>query len=342
MQQPATNPNVAAMIEMLRGFPAQCEAAVAIGRDFDPGRHEITNIVMTGLGGSAIGADLLRAYVASSATVPVQVNRDYELPAFVNERTLVLAISYSGNTEETLAAWQDARARGAQIVTFTTGGTLARESAAAGVSCCRVPGGLQPRAALGFSFFPLLLTLEKLGVVPPQATAIEDALRIIRQATAHYASEENLARDLAQRLEHRVPLIYGSWNAVGVVAYRWKSQINENAKGIAFWNTFPELNHNETVGWSGRAELCRDLGVVLLRTPSDPPRIRRRMDLTRSQIEAQAPVNEVTAEGAAFLAQLFSLVVLGDWMSLYLALYREQDPVAVYAIDAIKKALAEG
>ena len=333
-------PNAAAMIEMMRSFPAQCEEAVTLGRAFDPGRHEIANIVMTGLGGSAIGADLLRAYVASVANVPVMVNRDYELPAFVNEKTLVLVISYSGNTEETLAAWQDARARGAQIVTFTTGGTMASESAAAGAPCCKVPGGLQPRAALGYSFFPLLITLEKLGVVPPQATSIEDALRIIRQATDQYSVDgNNLAGRLAERLEQRIPVIYGSWNAVGVVAYRWKSQINENAKQHAFDNQLPELDHNEIVGWTPRTDGAR-FSAIFLTDADQHPRQRQRAELTARLIEPAArAVVRVETEGEPRLARLLWSVLLGDLVSLQLAAANGVDPGAVDVIEELKDEL---
>lgn len=335
------------MLEALDAFPDQCEQAVAIGQKFQPPPFQPTSVVMTGLGGSAIGAELLRAYLAPRCKVPIVANRSYDLPAFVGPQTLVLVCSYSGNTEETISAWQQALDRGARVLLFSTGGHLGLEAERRGVAWCKVPGGLQPRAALGLSFFPMLLALQHLGLIPDEIASIRETLDVLRRLRDQYTwnapQETNDARRLALRWTERIPVVYGSYGPVAVVAYRWKCQINENAKGLALWNEFPELNHNESVGWSGIPDLNKRLSAVFLGTPGDPPRIRKRMQLTELLVAVQASeVETVQGHGTSLLAQLFSLIHLGDWTSFYLALARRQDPMEVRVIDHMKAELAKG
>jgi glucose/mannose-6-phosphate isomerase len=335
------------MCTAIHDFPAQCAEAVSIGRAFEMPALAPKNVVITGLGGSAIGADLLRSYVAPLGMVPIIQNRSYDLPAFVNADTLVMVCSYSGNTEETVSAFDQARARGAQVVLYSTGGHLGETASAHRMPWCRLPGGLQPRAALGLSFFPMLLTLARLRLIPDRDQDIRNTLNALAGWRDRYAWDaphnQNMARRLAIQWADRLPVVYGSYGPIAAVAYRWKCQINENAKGLALWNEFPELNHNETVGWSGIPALNRNMSVVMLGTPGDPPRIRKRMELTQTLVASQAAhVETVLAEGANPLAWLFHLVHLGDWASFYLAVQRNQDPVEVRAIDNMKAALAKG
>ncbi|OPZ75491.1 MAG: bifunctional phosphoglucose/phosphomannose isomerase [Firmicutes bacterium ADurb.Bin456] len=334
------------MFEALEGLPAQCGQAcwdLAGGIEL-PQTGAISNIVVTGLGGSAIGGDLLRVYTASKMAVPVIVNRDYVLPQFVGPDTLVFAVSYSGNTEETLSAYSEARSRGASVVAVTTGGQLGELASRDGVPLIGVPGGISPRAATGFLFIPTLRVLQKLGLLEDsvdEITEMIDFIRTIREKLAPEAPQaENQAKQLAQKLYNRIPVIWGSTGTTEVVAQRWKGQINENAKAPAYWNVLPELNHNEIVGFQFPRELLKKLHVVILRDERDHPRVHKRIEITRDVIKAVVDgCTEVWATGEGVLSRLFSLIYTGDYTSVYLAALYGVDPGPVKVIDHLKKEL---
>jgi glucose/mannose-6-phosphate isomerase len=341
------------MMGAILSLPEQCERARQIALDADLGAvagREFNNIVVAGLGGSAIGGDFLRALYAPYLKCPVEVVRDYHLPAYVGEQTLFFAASNSGNTEETLSAYAAARASRAAIVAFTTGGELLKRARQDGVPAIVVPGGLQPRAALGFSFVPLIVAAAKLGAMP--TVLLDDldeaaaALRGVRDRCSPDAPDrDNEARKLAAGWVGRIPVIYGSQGERGVVAYRWKTQINENAKAYAIANVFPELNHNETVGWSGsmgQGNPESNLAVTILRDDREPPHIQMRVRLTEEIIAKHAArIDEVWARGQSALARMLSLSYTGDFASCYLAYAYGEDPTPVRVIDWLKSELAK-
>ena len=334
------------MGDLIYGLPEQCEEAYKIAEDAAPpsgGRP--ANIVVLGMGGSAIGGDLVRSFLEQELPVPFIVSRDYSIPRFVGPETLIVASSYSGNTEETLSAYAEAPARGARFLAITTGGKLAELARRDNVPLVIIPGGLPPRAAIGYSFVPTMVILERLGLVASKEAGFTEMVRVLKdlrsQIGPHVPAEKNLAKQLAERFHGKLPLIYGSQPWKSVVAFRWKTQINENAKAIAFASAFPELNHNETVGWEAPQNLTKEVEVVLLRDRDDNPRVVKRFEVT-SQImrEHVGSITEVWSVGASALARLFSLLYIGDYTSYYLAIMNDIDPKPVRVIDYLKSQLA--
>lgn len=310
-----------------------------------PSFGEIEQIVLLGMGGSAIGGDLVRIALEKELKIPFLVNRDYELPGFVGPKTLVIASSYSGNTEETLAGYEAAKERGAQLLVITTGGIIADWAARDGVTTIKIPGGISPRAALGYSFVPLLITLSRLGLCQDKTQELKATEAHLAALQKRYAKEvpasENLAKQIAQTLYGRIPLFYGAAGYRSVVASRIKGQINENAKQVAFWNVFPELNHNELVGWE-EPGLRGQIVVLVLRDEFESERIRTRIQVTEDLIRPQAAeIIDLWAEGDSELERMFSLIYLGDYISYYLAMLNEIDPVPVKVIDRLKGELAK-
>jgi glucose/mannose-6-phosphate isomerase len=341
--------DVGNMYSHIRQFPEQVEAAIKIGQEADLGqldRFDVDQIVVAGLGGSAIGGDLARSYLAEWLEVPMLVVRDYVLPNFVGERTLVIVSSYSGNTEETLSAYSQAQAVKANILVFTSGGELARRAAADGFPVVAIPGGLMPRAALGYSFFPLLMALARLGFCPDQASAIEETRKLLGERIKLFSSSvpqaENPAKQAAVSWQKHLPVIYAGNVRFDAVALRIKCQIAENAKQLAFANVFPEFNHNELVGYGKLEHLAKLLTVCIVRDAGDHRRTGFRMAIVRKMIaDFGIPVAEVETVGQSPLARMFSVIQWGDFASYYLAILNGVDPTPIAAIDHLKAELAE-
>ena len=337
------------MGDLIEKFPAQVEEAWRIGREAQvPSDYAaVDNVIVQGMGGSAIGGDLLRALYTNELKVPAMVVRDYSIPRFAGPRTLFIASSYSGNTEETLAGYGEAKQRGCKILCMASGGGIASRAKADGFPLVAIPSlGIQPRAALGYSFFPLLAVLSRLGMIPDVAGDVAETLGILKAGVGRLGrtipAAGNPAKSLAQWLHSHYPLIYAAGTWPGVVAMRWKGQFNENAKNLAFWNAFPELNHNETVGYEAPAELVKRVRVVVLRTGEESVRVAKRIEVTREIIgKAGADTREVTGEGRSALARMFSLIQQGDFTSYYLAILNGIDPTPVKAIDLLKGELAK-
>ncbi len=332
----------------LMGFHRQITEADAIGREatFNTNVDGVTSVVALGMGGSAIGAELAAAYVEDRLPVPMRVVRGYVVPEYVGPNTLVVASSYSGNTEETLSAFEDALGRGARIVCVTTGGMLAEKAGERGLDVVRIPPGLPPRAALGYSLVPQLHLLHRLGLAPDPSREIEEAAGMAAELATLYAVErgtgENTAKELATWFHERVPIIYGAVPWTSVVASRWCGQVSENSKVIGHRNELPEMNHNEIVGWSADMPVGGVSRVLFLRDSGEHPRVARRFEVTRQIInDTGADTREAWSMGESRLARLISLVVLGDFMSYYLAMLTGVDPTPVRPIDRLKAALAE-
>jgi glucose/mannose-6-phosphate isomerase len=335
------------MARRISELPAQCWEARALAQKYllpeDYRRAEA--IVILGLGGSAIGGDLVRALVLGECQVPIFVSRDYELPAFVNSRTLVVASSYSGNTEETLAAFQATLERGAMPLAITTGGQLGEICKRKGLPHITFGYESQPRAALGYSLVILLTVLQQLGYVTESSTQLDAAIEAIEQLQAQIAltvpEASNPAKQLARRLAGRLAIFYGGGH-LAEVARRWKCQLNENSKSWAFWEAFPELNHNAVVGYEFPESLAPNVHVLILASDLYHARHQVRMGVTGEILAQKGIAHEVLqVKGRTHLSQLLWAIHLGDFVSYYLAALCGADPTPVATIDYLKQRLGQ-
>jgi len=302
------------------------------------------NVLILGMGGSAIGGDLVRTLVEGQTRVPLMVSRDYRLPGYVGPDTLAIASSYSGGTEETLSATEEALDRGAKVIAVTTGGKLSQMVEQRGGHVLRFQYSAQPRAALGFSFGLIYGLLAKLGYLEEDRPAMDEAIATAESAPFALGPDvptaSNPAKQLALRLHGRLPVIYGG-GILSEVARRWKGQFNENSKAWAFFEQLPELNHNAVVGYEHPADLAGRLYVILLSSSTYHPRVAARVRIT-GQILQQRGVDHqvVAAAGESPLAQMFDAVMAGDYASYYLAVLNSADPTPVRVIDFLKQQLA--
>ena len=327
--------------QVRRGYDGAHRALAAAGSSVGPESPEA--LVVCGMGGSAIGADLVLACLPGLA-LPAVVVRGYELPAWVGPGALVVAVSYSGETEETLACASQARGRGCAPVCVASGGTLAAFAKAEGLPLVPVPGGGQPRAAVGSLSTAVLATIEVAGLCPAQASDVAAAATQLEADNALLGPETaeagNPAKSLARSLHRQLAAFYGA-GPTGPVARRWKGQVNENAKAPAFFNELPELDHNELMGWTSLPHVSAATRAVFLVDDQGDPRLARRAALTAAEYERLGVAAElVSAHGDSALTRLFSLVQLGDFASFYLALLYGVDPTPVDAIQSLKARLA--
>lgn len=306
----------------------------------------LSGIVIVGMGGSAMSGDVARGLTLDSLALPLQVSRSYELPGWVSERSLVIVSSYSGNTEESLAAFQMAQTRGAKIICVTSGGKLNAFAQQSHLPVYALPPGFPPRSALAHLTVPLLMILHRLGLTPNPTADINETSALLQKLEAQWGAAadgpQNLAKNIAHALTTRLPIIYAANGLFEVAAWRWKEQFCENAEILSWHNAFPELNHNELVGWGLRRELDAQLQVFYLRDRQDYARVQKRMEVTRELVaQTSAPVIEVWSEGHSLLARLFSLIFLGDLASVYLAVLNGVDPTPVKKIDLLKERLEQ-
>jgi glucose/mannose-6-phosphate isomerase len=335
------------MLEHLHGLPQQCRAAWSKAKDLKlPDDYaSIDKVVILGMGGSAIGGSLLRNFISRLTTPIIFVTRDYDLPAFVDDRTLVIASSYSGNTEEMLSAFSQALKIKCKKLAMTTGGKLKALAEDAKVPVFHIDHVSQPRAALGYSFIPLIAFLQKLGLLKEQTAEVEamtqDLKRLLEEIKETVPKSSNRAKQLATKLHGKIAVIYGA-GILSAVARRWKTQINENSKAWAFYEIFSELNHNAVVGYQFPSEMASKIYVVLLRCPSLHPRTLIRYQVTSDILNQNGISHEtIDSQVEGGLSQMMSLVYLGDWVSYYLAILNETDPTPVKVIDYLKKQLSQ-
>ncbi|MCJ7605147.1 MAG: bifunctional phosphoglucose/phosphomannose isomerase [Dehalococcoidales bacterium] len=336
------------MLGRIKELPEQCRLAWQAVQDFHlPGDYtEIDNILILGMGGSAIGGDLVRSLVLGESRVPVIIHRDYGLPHFVNDRTLIIASSYSGNTEETLSGFETALKTGAKKLAMTTGGRIKELAEANGVPVFTITYKAQPRAALGFSFLPTLGVLQKLGLLWDKSADVNETIGVLEKLAATQGETspvaDNPAKQMAQRLAGCLPVVYGA-GFTAEAAHRWKTQFNENSKTWAFYEVFPELNHNATVGFPLPEEVAARIRVLFLRSPLMNKRLNLRMEVTAELLERAGVASEyVDSQGQSALSQMMSLVMMGDFVSYYLAILSRIDPSPVEVIDYLKGRLADG
>ncbi len=328
-------------------LPKQCREATAVaGQQTVPEEYGACDaIVVLGLGGSAIGGDLVKTLIEGECRVPMFVNRQYDLPAFVHETTLVIASSYSGNTEETLSAFGEALDRHAKALAITTGGKLAKMCRDRNVPLFTFDYEAQPRAALGYSLVTLLEVLRRLAYVPDLSGDLQEAVETIEAQQAEIGvevpEEHNAAKQMARRLEGRLPVIYAAEHLTEV-ARRWKCQFNENSKGWAVWETLPELNHNAVVGYEFSSSMASVAHVVMLRSDLYSRRLQVRMEVTGEILSGKGiPHEGIDVRGQSPLAQVLWSIHLGDYVSYYLAALRGADSSPVKTIAYLKERLAQ-
>lgn len=331
-------------------FPQQLARALNIGISWNIDKNyflDIKNIVVVGMGGSAIGGDLARSFLNSKLEIPFHICRHYKLPEFVDDESLVIASSYSGNTEETLSAIDDALDRKAMIAAISTGGMLADVCKINDIPMATLSAGMQPRAALGYSFVPILVLLEKVGLIPGMADEVKHTIEKLKDYREDYIESStikgNLAKTLATKLQGKIVVIYSGPTLTDTVGVRWKGQICENSKALAFANQFAEFNHNELVGWSDLMRQYADnFKVVILRDEGDHPQIKKRMDIVKPLIEdGGTEVIEIKSRGTSEMERMFSLIQIGDFVSYYMAILEKQDPTPVISIEMLKAALTD-
>jgi glucose/mannose-6-phosphate isomerase len=296
------------------------------------------------MGGSAIAGDLIKSLLISKFQIPFLVQRHYKLPGFVNKNSLVICSSYSGNTEETLSAYDDAVAAGAKIIVITTGGKIAIRAAQNQTPVVIIPAGLPPRAALGYSIATLLTILWRLGYSAFTDQQILEAAAALKDRLPCYIpeSDNNPALELARKIHGKIPLIYAGQDSLDAVATRFKGQICENAECLAFANQFPEFNHNELVGWGHLFGLEGKIIAIMLRDDCDHDRVKKRFDIVSAYLKDKGhEVIELSTEDGGSLTRVFLLIQLVDYCSYYLALLGGVDPYTITAIDYLKEELSK-
>ena len=334
------------MLNHLHEFPQQCWRAWERAMRFAlPSEYsEIDKVIILGMGGSAIGGEIIRCLASAESKVPVWVHRDYGLPPFTDDRTLVIASSYSGNTEETISAFTESLETRAKKLVLTTGGELRNIADKEGIPVFVIDYEAPPRAAFPHSFVPLVGIFQKLGLLADKSAELQEALQILSEFSTDLTETTpldcNPAKQLAKKLWGRVPVIYGAGILSGV-AQRWKSQFNENGKSWAFFELFPELNHNAVAGYEFPSWAKEGTLVLFLRSSLLHYRSLLRYEATANLLtKAGIAFESVEAVGRTALAQVMSLVLFGDYVSFYLSMMNGIDPSPVDSIDFVKKYLA--
>ncbi len=319
------------MLQVLKDFPLQVKKGWSLAGETKVAGN-VDKIVVTGMGGSCLPGEILISYL-HDFKIPVFLNKDYSLPSYIDANTLVFAISYSGNTEETINAIKEARKKNARIILMASGGKLKKIAEEQKLAFIEVPGGLQPRFSYGYLFLVLLRVLQNSSLIEKQDAAVERTIETLRKDIFKERAEE-----LAEKLIGKVPLIYSS-DRMRAVSYKWKINFCENTKVLAFSNVFPEMNHNEINGF---VNLKGDYHVIIIKDEEDHPRIQKRMDVFKELIKQRGvEVTEIGLSGPNRLAKILSAIYIGDWVSFFLAIKYKQDPTPVKMIEDFKKKMAE-
>lgn len=335
------------MYKVLHDFHLQCEDALKISGTIDLRKYDfdgIDNIIINGLGGSAIGGDLARGFLQYELPVPVYINRNYKLPGFASDKTLSIISSYSGDTEETTAAFRESLDKNCKIICLTSGGYVEKLANENNLPVYKLPKGFQPRCAVGYSFLIVLKIFNNLGLVKLNENDISESISVLKDLSSVYSvvNEFNTAYKIAESLKGKLPVIYSGIDVMDVVNYRWRGQICENAETLAFGNVYPEMNHNELVGWRINKEVMKKIVVIFLRDKDDNERIKLRMDITKEIYKRYSEkILEVNGNSKSKLARIFEMIYLGDWISFYLAILNNVDPSEIEPIHYLKGKLSE-
>jgi len=326
------------MKELVQNFSEQLKEAVQIGETavFSKAKSPIQNVMITGLGGSGIGGTIVAEVVASKCKVPIVVNKDYFLPLYVNENSLVIVSSYSGNTEETLQAMKSALEKNAKIICITSGGEVEKIARKEKLDLILIPSGMPPRACLGYSLTQLFFVLEGMNLI--LADYRKELTSTISLLESEQKSIQQEAHQIADFLLNRIPVLYISDGYNGV-ATRFRQQINENSKMLCWHNVLPEMNHNELVGWT---ENHHDCAVLLIRNKSDFSRTQARMEISKTVFSKYTPhLKELWSKGNSQLERSLYLIHLTDWVSVFLADQRKVDASEINIINHLKGELAK-
>jgi len=337
------------MLGLLLDFPKQILAAKAIAEAARIGfqKRDFNKILFLGMGGSAIGADLVKSYLYFESKIPIQVYREYALPGYIDSSTLAFISSYSGNTEETISAYRCAKEKGATLIVISSGGKLKEIAYQDNITFIEIPGNLPPRCALGYlSIIPLCI-LAKLGIIKDVGPQVNKVARILEELKEkslkpHIGLQDNIAKSVALKLFNKFVVIYSASVHFDVCSLRFRGQLAENAKALASSHFLPEMNHNEIVGWQNPKKLFKDFCVVLLRDKDIPGRVVKRMDITSNILHKEdISIIEIWSRGEDLLSRIFSLIHIGDFISFYLAILYGIDPTPVDRVTYLKNQLAK-
>ena len=331
------------MLECLRWLPDDCERSIELagqvplekleGREYDA-------VVFLGIGGSAIGGALIRDWLLEETQVPMTVSRGDRIPGFVDEATLVFAVSYSGNTEETLAACAEALERGSTVVVLTSGGSLGEIAEERGLTLLRMPGGMKPRAAIPYQFFMLATTLNRIGLIPESWSEVEEAMEVLRglrdEMVPEVAAEANPAKRLAATLLNKIPFIYGP-RLLESASYRFSTQLMENGKAPATGGTYPEAFHNAVVASEAPADVLDSMALLVIHGSGGSGRTGEKIQKFRELFRGVGVQHVLEARGTGKLARILSIIYTGDFVSTYLAFLYGHDPGSNGAIDELKR-----
>lgn len=325
------------MISLIEKFSSQLVEAVNIGEaaKLAPCSKEINNVLVCGLGGSGIGGTIVSQLVANDARAPINVNKDYGIPKYIGKHSLVIISSYSGNTEETLQSMQDALKSGAEIACITSGGEILKIAQEQGLNHIVVPGGMPPRACLGYSLTQLLYLLDHYGITTYDFRSdLNASIELLVQEKENIKAE---AKKVANLLSNKIPIIYSTASYEGV-STRFRQQLNENAKMLCWNHVFPEMNHNELVGWRTKSD---KFAVVLLRNSNDPERVKTRVEICKNIFSKYtSTIIELDSKGNSTLENTFYHIHLGDWISWYLSEINQVDAMEIDVINFLKSELS--
>jgi len=338
------------MLDILLGLPKQCREAIDIARRFKaPAGYKVASfdkIIFTGLGGSAIGGDIIKTYLSARIDKPITVNRNYDVPAFVDNKTLAFVSSYSGDTEETISAYNQIKKKRAKIIVITAGGKLKKLAENDKIPHILIPSGIPPRTAVGYMSIIPLVALSKMKFIKSEAAALEESINVLENLrddilNPSLPAPSNVAKAIARKLYNRFVIVYGAENFLSAVATRWRQELEENAKILCLAGVFPEMNHNEITGWEDVRHISKDFSVIFLRDKDEHPRVSRRIEISSGLIGRRAEnIIEVASRGRSLLARTFSLIYIGTFVSFYLAILNSVDPTPVNNVTYLKKQLA--
>ena len=331
------------MLQFLRRFPEDCRRAIEITKKADLSDLadlQFSSVVFVGMGGSAIGGQLISDWLRDKASIPMYVSKGYRIPGFIGSETLVFAVSYSGNTEETLFVLEEARKRGAPVICVTSGGRLLEISHEGQLPYILLPKGMKPRAAIPFQLFTLVTALKSLGLIKDSWEEIDEAIGIVEtlrdELVEEVTTDLNLAKKLSLELYNKLPFIYGPELFEGV-AYRFSTQMNENGKVPASSGVFPELFHNAVLGSEGPDEVLDPLGILIIRDLEETEQEKRKIEGFKAMFEDRVgKMVEVESRGKGRLARMLSVLYLGDYVSVYTGILNGKDPSSMDAIDKLK------
>lgn len=326
------------MIEIIDNLPDDIVNAIDLSEGIDVKFKGIKNVVIGGMGGSAIGGEIAKYFAMQNGNLPVEIIRDYELPNYVNEETLLICSSYSGNTEETISLYKKGRKKKSQIFVITSNGILEDLAKKEKNPFLLIPKGYAPRCAIAYLFFPIIKILEKSDIIELKQKEMKELINILRE---NKENSKKWAQEISLKIKEKFPFIYSEERFLPV-AKRIVTQINENSKSLAHFATFPELDHNEIVGWENPKEIMKRFYIIVLRSNSESERMKKRIDITIELIkELAGEVTSVYPDGESYITNIFSFIQKGDYLSYFLAVNYGVDPYPVRRIDELKRRMSE-